>query len=323
MDSYTAPQLGTGVSASSPGAVFDSWDPAIWSVSPSDFPTSRYFESPTTTAELAEAAITPTLCETSTAFDGGLGTRSSPFLISNASQLRNMRCNPSASFRLTSNINLAGVNYLPVDSYTGVFDGAGYTISNLQLNSPNQYKLGLFNQLSGAVVKDLTLSSSSLTGAYSVGPVAGHLESGSVVLRCKSSGTVNVLSSPSMGWGPGAGGGLVGSVMLSIVAESSSSATVNAGHRSGGLIGQGEPMAMIWDSYATGSVNCTNMCGSLAGVMAWQSSGATSYSVGTKGLLGTGSGMSQTYLNPTSAQTSTWDQSIWDTTSGATPTLRP
>ncbi|MBU6375143.1 MAG: cadherin repeat domain-containing protein, partial [Bdellovibrionales bacterium] len=247
-DAYNAPQLGTGVSASAPGSAFDNWDPAIWSISSSDFPILRYFGSPMTTPEMAETPLTPSLCQTPTPFDGGQGTRSWPFLISNASQLRNMRCNPSASFRLTSNIDLAGVSYLPVDSYTGVFDGAGYTISNLQLNSPDQYKLGLFNQLSGAVVKDLTMQNVTLTGAYAVGAVAGLVDAGSVVLRCKSSGIINVVSSPTMSWGPGSGGGLVGQVALSIIAESSSSATVNAGHRSGGLIGQGEPMAMIWDS---------------------------------------------------------------------------
>ncbi|MBU6376195.1 MAG: hypothetical protein KGQ59_09385, partial [Bdellovibrionales bacterium] len=63
---------------------------------------------------------------------------------------------------------------------------------------------------------------------------------------------------------------------------------------------------------------------SLAGVMAWQSSGTTSYSVGTKRLVGLVTGtMTETYLNPTTDQTVSWDPAIWDTTSGPSPVLRP
>ncbi|MBU6374402.1 MAG: hypothetical protein KGQ59_00240, partial [Bdellovibrionales bacterium] len=128
-------------------------------------------------------------------------------------------------------------------------------------------------------------------------------------------------------WGAGSGAGLVGTSWFSIIAESSSSVDVTAEHRSGGVLGGGEPQAMIWDSYATGAVNCDAMCGQLAGVMAWSSTGATSYAVGGGQLTGYwGSAtdpMTDSYMNPTSANTTQWDPAIWNLpTDGSYPTLK-
>ncbi|MBU6376545.1 MAG: hypothetical protein KGQ59_11155, partial [Bdellovibrionales bacterium] len=276
---------------------------------------------------VVEAPRTPSLCSNDTPFDGGLGTRSNPFLISNAQQMQNLHCNPAASFRLTSNIDLSGVSYEPIEDYSGVFDGGGHTIANLLISLPDKIKVGLFNSMIGGVVKDLVMQDATVTGGYGVAAVAGWVESGSVILRCRGSGSVNVVSSSQVGWGPGGGGGIVGYGANSIVAESSSSVTVVAGHRSGGLVGQGEPEMVIWDSYSTGEVYCDSMCGRLAGVMAWNSTVINSYSISSSSggqtlvsyMSGTQSGSA---LNPSVSATSSWDPAIWLIQDGFYPGLR-
>ncbi|MBU6376745.1 MAG: pentapeptide repeat-containing protein, partial [Bdellovibrionales bacterium] len=320
---------GIGVSATNPGSSFSSWDSSIWTLSASAFPRLKYFDSPRATSEISEPALTPSLCSNSAPFDGGQGTRSSPFLISTAAQLQNLHCNPQASFRLTSDIDMSGKSYSGPLDYSGQFDGAGHTISNLTIpRVEGVWKTGLFDSIKGGIVKDLSVQNATVTGNNSVGIIVGHAEKGGVVLRCRSSGSVTVLGGPvnvygeMTDWGPGPGGGLVGSVGFSIVAESSSSANVTAAHRSGGLVGQAEPQAMIWDSSATGQVNCNNMCAALAGVLSWNSSGSNSYALGGGNLIGLGGGMEDSYMNPSSADTLQWDPEIWEKTLSMTPQLR-
>lgn len=67
-------------------------------------------------------------------FDGGTGTETDPYLISKEEQLMLIADLPSASFKLTSNIELKNSwNYIGKDGddFSGVFDGDGYCISGL------------------------------------------------------------------------------------------------------------------------------------------------------------------------------------------------
>ncbi|NDD93120.1 hypothetical protein EBZ37_13700 [bacterium] len=326
--------VGIGVSGESPGNAFAAWSSDVWALSASALPRLKYFDSPSATAEIQEAALSPSLCSNSTPFDGGQGTRSSPFLISSAAQLQNVHCNPEASFRLTSNIDMTGMSYSRPRNYSGQFDGAGHSISNLTIDREvGVWKTGLFDTLVGAVVKDLSVLNASVSGNYSVGVIAGHTERGSVVLRCRTSGTVNVLGGTinhddgnQYDWGAGGGGGAVGSIWFSIVAESSSSVEVTADHRSGGLVGQGEPGAMIWDSYATGTLNCGegSFCGSLAGLLLWNSTSANNYSIGNSWeLLGAyDNDPVDSYMNPSASDTVNWDPAIWNLPASGFPTLK-
>ncbi len=324
-----ASDFGVGVTGSNPGSSFSSWDSTIWVLSDSAFPRLKYFEASLTYQEITEPALTPLLCSNSAAFDGGHGTRSSPFLISTAAQMQNVHCNPQASFRLTADIDMAGMSYSRPLNYSGQFDGAGHTISNLLIpRIEGVWKTGLFDSLMGGIVKDLSVLNANVTGNYSVGVIAGHAEKGAVVLRCRTSGAVTALggaiatSEGETDWGAGGSGGVVGSMWHSLVAESASSVTVSADHRSGGLIGQGEPQAMIWDSYATGTVSCETFCGGLAGVMAHGSTGAYNFVLGTGPLIGYGDEIPDSYVNPNSNQTANWDPGIWDTTSSTYPLIR-
>lgn len=113
--------------------------------------------------------------ESATEFSGGDGSYDHPYLISNEKQfLLMMRTNEMNScYKLISNINMnkltsEELSYVRSigcdDAFNGVFDGNGYSISNITINSRNEeYKIdtqrtGLFNRIGNkGVVKNLTL----------------------------------------------------------------------------------------------------------------------------------------------------------------------
>ncbi|MCD7757293.1 MAG: hypothetical protein LUH45_03900 [Clostridiales bacterium] len=75
---------------------------------------------------------------------------------------------------LTNDISIPiGYTWIPGSDITGTFDGAGYTISGIYINSSSDYQ-GLFSQVaSGGTVKNLTISG-SITGSSYTGGIAGQ-----------------------------------------------------------------------------------------------------------------------------------------------------
>jgi len=142
----------------------------------------------------SEASFT----NTQNGFAGGTGTAQDPFLISTANQLNNIRqyeglLNEGHYFRLTNNIDLtdflsypnAGYNYglgwQPIGTnhtadhvFNSNLDGAGYTISGLWINRPNQSNIGLFGYLHGTVNNlNIVLDKRGIVGRSPVGAIAG------------------------------------------------------------------------------------------------------------------------------------------------------
>ena len=121
--------------------------------------------------------------------------------ITNAHQLQLMTLNLGASYTLVNDLNLGpelssasgmwnivpannllngSTGFVPVGyvTYTnpfyGQFDGQGHTISNLTINHPGGYDMGLFGQVGNTgVVSDVTLLNPTVTGSGSVGALAG------------------------------------------------------------------------------------------------------------------------------------------------------
>ncbi len=95
------------------------------------------------------------------------------------------------TIRLSTNIDLSTVcnptlgSWSPIGSnyyvFRGIFDGGGYTISNLYVNSNYDY-LGLFGYVRGGIIKNLTLVNSYITGTgifCYIGTVAGIINNDS------------------------------------------------------------------------------------------------------------------------------------------------
>lgn len=108
----------------------------------------------------------------SAAFSGvGSGTQLDPYIITNSSQLDEMRDNLTAYYELSNDIDMTGVSWTAVGDwyvyFEGAFDGKGHTISNLQwsYNDPDySHPQGLFGAVfEPAWIKNVFLTNFSYT----------------------------------------------------------------------------------------------------------------------------------------------------------------
>ncbi len=131
-------------------------------------------------------------------FAGGKGTAEDPWKIATAEQLDHVRDDLKAHYVLTKDIDLSGYqNWKPIGAFqslsdapedaevphpdyafTGTFDGAGHTISNLTIVGEAPMGIGLFGCASGtengaASIGNFTLKNVNVSGFYLVGGAVG------------------------------------------------------------------------------------------------------------------------------------------------------
>jgi hypothetical protein len=205
-------------------------------------------------------------------FAGGAGTVPSPYLICTTTQALNLSNTPADwgdNFQLKNDIDLTGQSWTPVNM-TAKFDGNGFKMMNLTINSPATNDIGLFGSLSGTA-ENLGVSNGNITGNQSVGLLSGTTV-GSIITNCYTTGQVTATGFHV--------GGLVGDG-TSTISNSWSSATVtDAGSGGGGLVGDATG-GSISNSYATGGVSITSGGNSRIGGLAGASSAAISNSYAT------------------------------------------
>lgn len=174
---------------------------------------------------------TTTLQDGTSAAIPGEGTEESPYQIGTAQQLMDFAAlvnagNNGAYAVLTADIDMSSQSWAGISgngSYTGVFDGKGYTISNLTGTE------GLFVNNAGTV-KNVWLKNVSLTKeGGNLGAVVG-MNTGTV-FNCVSSGSITGTGSEAYSIG-----GLVGHNNGGTLSGSASSCTVR-GSTAGGLTG--------------------------------------------------------------------------------------
>ncbi len=78
---------------------------------------------------------------------------------------------------LESDLNLNGIEWVPIgnstNKFSGKFDGQSNTISNLNVDMPGISYVGLFGFTTGGEIKNLTVENANVTGRLGVGVVAG------------------------------------------------------------------------------------------------------------------------------------------------------
>jgi hypothetical protein len=85
--------------------------------------------------------------------------------VSNATELQAM--SGSGSYILVADVNMLGVTWTPIASFSGTLDGDGHTISNLTINNPTVNYQGLFHSVhSGFKCKDLNFVNCTVIGKY-------------------------------------------------------------------------------------------------------------------------------------------------------------
>ena len=134
----------------------------------------------------------------------GSGTAEDPFLIATAQDLVSVGKDLNEldtrvvgkAFALTADLDMSGINFTPINSFSGVLDGRGHTISNFTINDPTtgtqdaNYRVA-FIRINTGTVKDLVFQSPRITtqalstGGYSgAAVIVGDNAHGSVISGC-------------------------------------------------------------------------------------------------------------------------------------------
>jgi hypothetical protein len=130
-------------------------------------------------------------------------------------------------------------------AFSGEFNGNKKQIANLFIDAGEDARVGLFGNLSGAVITDIGLTNAQIAGGQYTGALAGYGDAATTIARCYSSGSVN---------GSNNVGGLVGWLDNSSTIENCySQAAVTAENTAGGLVGF-SVSSKIDSSYSIGRV---------------------------------------------------------------------
>ncbi len=254
----------------------------------------------------AKALTYPDASSTASFTVNGAGTEEKPFLIYTAADLAAMDDGSSYDwghlgeygddmtplyYELQNNIDLTGIAWEPLGSrdfggsfaFCGVFEGNGYTVSNLTIDKPSESYLGMFS-LNEGEIHDLQLTNVSVLGNVLTGGLVG--QNHGPISGCSVSGSVS---------GEGYIGGLVGNNYDSdgVITECTSSAVVTATGNQGGGSLVGRNNGTIENCGASGNVGGGSYLGGLVGrtgtsseITASFAAGAVSGSVALGGFLG-------------------------------------
>ena len=197
--------------------------------------------------------------------------------------------NPSLlkdSWTVSDFLDASDSGWQPINRLNAVFNGNGYTISNIQINRSvgNQNHIGLFSVIgSRGRIENLGLIDAAikgLIGIKNVGSIAGSTERGSEIINSYvvgdvASGNTDKIIRGDVGFANGRGfiGGLVGwnkgfilnsYAKINVIAEDSGMAS-NKRVGVGGLVGRNIDGGKVYNSYATGEVKGPCIVGGLVG----------------------------------------------------------
>lgn len=193
-----------------------------------------------------------------------LGTESNPYQITTAKQLQDINNDLSGCYILASDIDLAQVDFAPIGgdaetgSFSGVFDGNGHTISNLNVFA-GKYA-GLFGCNEG-VIKNVVLKDINVYGSRYVGGVVAENTSYGTVSACtvqsgnvRSDGSVSEIN---IGGICGINNGCFQSEFMNGAAVTAQSNSTNI--YIGGIIGRNQPS----ENFMISAINTGNIYSSV------------------------------------------------------------
>ncbi len=199
--------------------------------------------------------------------------------VSNCTELQGMNNDLDGDYQLMNNIDCSGSEdwdngqgFLPIASghmegFTGTLNGNGHTISNLTINRPDLYYVGLFESLNGTQVASFNIVNANITGGQLVGGVvAMGYDAGIFDINVSNSTITSTIPYNGMDAGTG---GIAGSLFadgegMYGMAEDSFQGSVNGFYNVGGLVGIMGYNA-LFDSYAQADVTGSTFVGGLIG----------------------------------------------------------
>ncbi|MFA7123514.1 MAG: GLUG motif-containing protein [Candidatus Delongbacteria bacterium] len=205
----------------------------------------------------------------------GSGTEIDPYQIANLENLYWITSDPSHfgyDYIQTADIDASATQswypdstktmkgWLPIgniyQSFTGVYNGQDFDITNLYVNRPEEDFVGLFARLSNADVKFMNIVDAKVTGNEYTGCVVGDA-TGSDLNYNTVSGTIS---------GGDMTGGMAGGFFeYSGLYNSNFTGTVNGVYKCGGLIGYSAKAAVVFSSSAANVTGKYSYVGGLIG----------------------------------------------------------
>lgn len=171
------------------------------------------------------------------------------YLIATANDLELFRNKVNSGYnningRLIANITLSD-SWIPIGTetfpYSGVFDGNGYSISNISVD--NTATAGFFAITKNSKIHDLTVAG-SITSTGSMGGLVGHAIS-TIIDRCKSDMTLR---------GTMECGGLVGELEASVITNCAVHGHIIANRNIGGIAYLNTQESVIQNSYSASQI---------------------------------------------------------------------
>jgi len=186
-----------------------------------------------------------------------------------ADDLKNIANDLTANYILMANINMSGIDWTPLGlnntaAFTGIFDGNLYKISNLNIESENQY-VGLFGYVNGGTIKNLTIENLTVKNNFTTnyqytGGLVGYIYTGTIE-NIKTTGTNTITSELATNYYKYIGG-LTGYASTGTTINNISTnvnITLTAATRNiyvGGILGYGNS-ATIENSNSSGKISLT------------------------------------------------------------------
>ena len=152
--------------------------------------------------------------------------------ISTSEELKKL-AGASGPYILTNDIDLGGATVEPIKGFKGSLDGGGHTIKNFKISGSNG-NFGLFDELYGATVTNLTLEDVSVTATGTngdVGGLVGVVKDNCVIKNVTVKGEVSAILMDNVG-------GIIGYVENSKVEGCINHAKVTGFEQVGGVAGQ-------------------------------------------------------------------------------------
>ena len=196
-------------------------------------------------------------------FQGGNGSSSNPYQISNCVELQNMSSDLTASYELVQDIDCAEINFVPIgnvfpNNFRGDFNGNYFTIYDFYIDNISLNYTGLFGVTNLATIGNVSFYNVSINGDSNVGVLGG-------VFYSTSLSNVDVLLGDV--FGNDNVGALVGNLQYySRIENSFSFADVSGNDNIGGLVGLGD-VSSIFESYSEAEVVGDSNVGGLMGNM--------------------------------------------------------
>jgi hypothetical protein len=202
-------------------------------------------------------------------FAGGSGSEADPWQIATIAQLSAVRNYPDSCFILTTDLDFTGSSFDSANStrgwqpigtsaarFTGKFNGAGHTISNMYVNRTNWY-IGLFGYAEGANFDSLAIINCNLSGGNYTGGLVGYCYNNVNISACYVTGTIS---------GANYVGGLTGYLTTSSnLSNGYVQVKVTGIDYVGGLAGYNNASSTLSNCYATGSISGDEIIGGLTG----------------------------------------------------------